>query len=133
DEEKKDAEDPGNEDSEVPSTEEPRVFQEKDDNVSSTNNVNTASNTINTVSPTINAAGIEVNVVDPKSSNELPNDLNMPELEDIVYLDDDEDVGAEAVTFLNFKSFYNIYYSSLFILVRYAFTFKLTFKLNRVD
>ncbi|GKD01473.1 putative ribonuclease H-like domain-containing protein [Tanacetum coccineum] len=38
----------------------------------------------------------EVNVVDPKSSNELPNDLNMPELEDIVYLDDDEDVGAEA-------------------------------------
>ncbi|GJT06649.1 ribonuclease H-like domain-containing protein [Tanacetum coccineum] len=59
-EEKKDAEDPGNEDSEVPSTEEPRVYQQKDDNVSSTNNVNTASNTINTVSPTVNAAGIEV-------------------------------------------------------------------------
>ncbi|GJR26153.1 putative ribonuclease H-like domain-containing protein [Tanacetum coccineum] len=95
-EEKKDAEDPGNEDSEVPSTEEPRVYQEKDDNVSSTNNVNTASNTINTVSPTVNAAGIEVNVVDPKSSIELPDDPNMPELEDIVYSDDDEDVGAEA-------------------------------------
>ncbi|GJT73798.1 ribonuclease H-like domain-containing protein [Tanacetum coccineum] len=76
-EEKKDAEDLGNEDSEVPSTEEPRVYQEKDDNVSSTNNVNTASNTINTVSPTVNAAGIEVNVVDPKLSIELPNDLNM--------------------------------------------------------
>ncbi|GJS62678.1 putative ribonuclease H-like domain-containing protein [Tanacetum coccineum] len=76
-EEKKDAEDPGNEDSEVPSTEEPRVYQEKDDNVSSTNNVNTASNTINIVSPTVNAAGIEVNVVDPKSSIELPDDLNM--------------------------------------------------------
>ncbi|GJX50400.1 putative ribonuclease H-like domain-containing protein [Tanacetum coccineum] len=95
-EEKKDAEDPGNKDSEVPSTEEPRVYQEKDDNVSSTNNVNTASNTINTVSPTVNAAGIEVNVVDPKSSIELLNDPNMPELEDIVYSDDDEDVGAEA-------------------------------------
>ncbi|GJX25496.1 putative ribonuclease H-like domain-containing protein, partial [Tanacetum coccineum] len=96
-EEKKDAEDPGNEDSEVPSTEEPRVNQEKDDNVSSTNNVNTArvnsTNTINTVSPTTNAAGIEVNVVDPKSSIELPDDPNMPELEDIVYSNDNEDVG----------------------------------------
>ncbi|GJZ34710.1 putative ribonuclease H-like domain-containing protein [Tanacetum coccineum] len=29
-------------------------------------------------------------------SIELPDDLNMPELEDIVYSDDDEDVGAEA-------------------------------------
>ncbi|GJY21570.1 hypothetical protein Tco_0394136 [Tanacetum coccineum] len=48
-EEKKDVEDPGNKDSEVPSTQEPRVYQEKDDNVSSTNNVNTASNTINTM------------------------------------------------------------------------------------
>ncbi|GKA40786.1 putative ribonuclease H-like domain-containing protein [Tanacetum coccineum] len=95
-EEKKDAEDPGNEDSEVPSTEEPRVYQEKDDNVSSTNNVNTASNTINTVSPTVNAAGIEVNVVDPKLSIKLQNDPNIPKLEDIVYSDDDEDVGAEA-------------------------------------
>ncbi|GJU41533.1 putative ribonuclease H-like domain-containing protein [Tanacetum coccineum] len=83
-EKKKDAEDPGNEDSEVPSTEDPRVYQEKDDNVSSTNNVNTASNTINIISPTVNAAGIEVNVVDPKSSIELPDDPNMPELEDII-------------------------------------------------
>ncbi|GKB42217.1 retrovirus-related pol polyprotein from transposon TNT 1-94 [Tanacetum coccineum] len=93
--EKKDAEDPGNKDSEVPSTEEPRVNQEKDDNVSSTNNVNTArinnTNTINNVSQTVNTAGIEVIVVDPKLSIELPDDLNMPELEDIVYLDDDED------------------------------------------
>ncbi|GJU38824.1 putative ribonuclease H-like domain-containing protein [Tanacetum coccineum] len=95
-EEKKDAEDPRNEDSEVPSTEEPKLYQEKDDNVSSTNNVNTASNTVNTVSPTVNAAGIEVNAVDPKSCIELLNDPNMPELEDIVYSDDDEDVGAEA-------------------------------------
>ncbi|GJS22542.1 ribonuclease H-like domain-containing protein [Tanacetum coccineum] len=39
---------------------------------------------------------LKVNVVDPKTSIELPNDPNMPELEDIVYSDDDEDVGAEA-------------------------------------
>ncbi|GKG21499.1 hypothetical protein Tco_0384094, partial [Tanacetum coccineum] len=47
-------------------------------------------------SPTVNAAGIEVNVVDPKSSIELPYDPNMPELKDIVYSDDDEHVDAEA-------------------------------------
>ncbi|GJV32007.1 putative ribonuclease H-like domain-containing protein [Tanacetum coccineum] len=108
-EEKKDAEDLGNEsgnptegkDSEVPSTEEPRINQEKDDNINSTNNINTASdgnntNNVNVVSSTVNAVGSEVNVVDPKTSIELPNDPNMPELEDIVYSDDDEDVGAEA-------------------------------------
>ncbi|GJT03386.1 putative ribonuclease H-like domain-containing protein [Tanacetum coccineum] len=106
-EEKKDAEDPGNEsgnptegkDSEVPSIEEPRINQEKDDNINSTNNINTASdgnktNNVNAVSSIVNAAGIEVNVVDPKTSIKLPNDPNMPELEDIVY-SDDEDVGAE--------------------------------------
>ncbi|GKB22264.1 putative ribonuclease H-like domain-containing protein [Tanacetum coccineum] len=108
-EEKKDAEDPGNEsgnptegkDSEVPSTEEPRINQEKDDNINNTNNINTASdgnntNNVNAVSSTVNAAGSEVNAVDPKTSIKLPNDPNMPELEDIVYSDDDEDVGAEA-------------------------------------
>ncbi|GKD14119.1 ribonuclease H-like domain-containing protein, partial [Tanacetum coccineum] len=100
-EEKNDVEDLGNEDSEVLSIEEPRINQEKDDNINSTNNINTASdgnNTkkVNVVSSTVNAAGIEVNVVDPKISIELPNDPNMPELEDIVYSDDDEDVGAEA-------------------------------------
>ncbi|GJY84047.1 putative ribonuclease H-like domain-containing protein [Tanacetum coccineum] len=105
----KDAEDPGNEsgnstegkDSEVPSTKELRINQEKDDNINSTNNINTASdgnntNNVNAVSSTVNVAGSEVNVVDPKTSIELPNDPNMPELEDIVYSDDDEDVGAEA-------------------------------------
>ncbi|GJU30011.1 retrovirus-related pol polyprotein from transposon TNT 1-94 [Tanacetum coccineum] len=75
--------------------------QEKDDNVNSTNTVNTASdgyitNNVNVVSSTVNAAGIEVNVVGAKTSIELPDDPNMPELEDIVYSDDDEDVGAEA-------------------------------------
>ncbi|GJW40933.1 putative ribonuclease H-like domain-containing protein [Tanacetum coccineum] len=39
---------------------------------------------------------VPINALDPKTSIELPNDLNMPELEDIVYSDDDEDVGAEA-------------------------------------
>ncbi|GKD01829.1 hypothetical protein Tco_1172103 [Tanacetum coccineum] len=110
-EEKMDTEDPGNEneasgkDSEVPSTEEPRedqrVNQELDASINSTNNINTASdgnntNNVNVVSSTVNAAVTEVNVVDLKTSIELPNDLNMPELEDIVYSDDDEDVGAEA-------------------------------------
>ncbi|GKE18835.1 putative ribonuclease H-like domain-containing protein, partial [Tanacetum coccineum] len=88
-EEKKDTEDPGNEDSEVPSTEEPRVNQEKDASVNSTN-------TINTVSLTINTAGIEDNAVDENIVYRCDDDPNMPELEEIVYLDDDEDVGAEA-------------------------------------
>ncbi|GJZ74009.1 putative ribonuclease H-like domain-containing protein [Tanacetum coccineum] len=57
--------------------------QEKEDNVNSTNNVNAASTN-------------EVNVVGGKSSIELLDDPNMSALEDIVYLDDDEDVGAEA-------------------------------------
>ncbi|GJS57504.1 hypothetical protein Tco_0652288 [Tanacetum coccineum] len=38
----------------------------------------------------------EVNVVGVTTSIELLDDLNMPALEDIVYSDDDEDVGAEA-------------------------------------
>ncbi|GJW71908.1 putative ribonuclease H-like domain-containing protein [Tanacetum coccineum] len=110
-EEKMDTEDPRNEneaskkDSEVPSTEEPReeqrVNQELDASINITNNINTASdgnstNNVNAVSSTINVVGIEVNDVDPKTSIKLPNDPNMPELEDIVYSDDDEDVGAEA-------------------------------------
>ncbi|GJW71705.1 ribonuclease H-like domain-containing protein [Tanacetum coccineum] len=57
--------------------------QEKEDNVNSTNTVNAAStNKVNDVSAT--------------TSIELPDDPNMPELEDIAYSDDDEDVGVEA-------------------------------------
>ncbi|GJT16153.1 putative ribonuclease H-like domain-containing protein [Tanacetum coccineum] len=75
--------------------------EKEDDNVNSTNNVNTASDTnstnnINDVSSTVNVVGIEVNAVSSKTSIELPDDPNMPELEDIVYSDDAEDVGAEA-------------------------------------
>ncbi|GJU37480.1 putative ribonuclease H-like domain-containing protein [Tanacetum coccineum] len=87
-EKKKDAEDPGNEDSKVPSTEELRVNQEKDASVNRTN-------TNNTVSLTVNAAGIEDNAVDENIVYGCADDPNMPELEDIVYSDDD-DVGAEA-------------------------------------
>ncbi|GKB70975.1 putative ribonuclease H-like domain-containing protein [Tanacetum coccineum] len=88
-EEKKDAEDSKNKDSEVPSTEEPRVNQEKDANVNSTN-------TINTVSPTVNVASIKDNTVDENTVYGCVDDPDIPKLEDIVYSDDDEDVGAEA-------------------------------------
>ncbi|GJX57939.1 ribonuclease H-like domain-containing protein [Tanacetum coccineum] len=62
------------------------IDQEKDDNVNSTNNVNAASTN-------------EVNAVGGKTSIELPDDPNMPALEDISIFDlsrDNEDVGAEA-------------------------------------
>ncbi|GJT68966.1 ribonuclease H-like domain-containing protein [Tanacetum coccineum] len=60
------------------------IDQVKEDNVNSTNNVNAASTN-------------EVNAASGKTSIELPDDPNMPALEDIVYSDDDdEDVGAEA-------------------------------------
>ncbi|GJV57755.1 putative ribonuclease H-like domain-containing protein [Tanacetum coccineum] len=108
-EEKNDVEDPGNEsgnptkgkDSEVPSTDEPRINQELYASINITNNINivgngNSTNNVNAISSTINTAGIEVNVVDLKTSIELLNDPNMPELEDIVYSNDDEDVGAEA-------------------------------------
>ncbi|GJW04359.1 putative ribonuclease H-like domain-containing protein [Tanacetum coccineum] len=97
-EEKKDAEDPRNKsgnptegkDSEVLSIEEPRINQEKNDNINSINNINIASdgnntNNVNAVSSTVNAAGSEVNAI------ELPNNLNMPELEEISRFSDAED------------------------------------------
>ncbi|GKB90277.1 putative ribonuclease H-like domain-containing protein, partial [Tanacetum coccineum] len=62
------------------------IDQEKDDNVNNTNNVNVASTN-------------EVNAVGGKSSIELPNDPNMPALEDYSIFDlssDNQDVGAEA-------------------------------------
>ncbi|GJY54475.1 putative ribonuclease H-like domain-containing protein [Tanacetum coccineum] len=67
--------------------------QEKEDNVNSTNNVNT-------VSSTVNVAGTnEVNAVGGKTSIELPFDPNMPTLEDYSIFDfsrDDEDDGVVA-------------------------------------
>ncbi|GJR48590.1 putative ribonuclease H-like domain-containing protein [Tanacetum coccineum] len=82
DDEKKVTEEPGKEGGDS-SKDSECSDQEKEDNVNSTNNVNAASTN-------------EVNVVGAKTSIELPDDPNMPELEDIVYSDDDEDVGAEA-------------------------------------
>ncbi|GJV55376.1 putative ribonuclease H-like domain-containing protein [Tanacetum coccineum] len=89
-EEKKDVEDPGNEYSEVSSIEEPRVNQEKDASVNNTN-------TINIVSSTANTASIEDTVVDENIVYRCDDDPNMPELEEIVYSDDDDEyVGADA-------------------------------------
>ncbi|GKF61215.1 hypothetical protein Tco_0181269, partial [Tanacetum coccineum] len=88
-EEKKDVEALENEDSEVLNTEEPIVNQENDENVNSTNNINTVSSTVNT-------ASIEDNVVDKNIVYRCADDPNMPNLEEIVYSEDDEGVGAEA-------------------------------------
>ncbi|GJT61157.1 ribonuclease H-like domain-containing protein [Tanacetum coccineum] len=66
-----------------PSKEDERDDQEKDANVNSTNTVNAASTN-------------EVNAIGGKTSIKLLDDLNMPELEDIVCSDDNEDVGAKA-------------------------------------
>ncbi|GJX48479.1 putative ribonuclease H-like domain-containing protein [Tanacetum coccineum] len=88
-EEKKDAEDLENKDGKVPSTEETKVNQEKDANINNTNN-------INIVSPTVNTAGIWDNTVDENIVYGCADDPNMPNLEEIVYSDDDEDNDAEA-------------------------------------
>ncbi|GJT16693.1 putative ribonuclease H-like domain-containing protein, partial [Tanacetum coccineum] len=88
-EEKIDAEHPENENSEVPNTEEPRVNQEQDESINSTNNINTVSSTVNT-------ASIEDNAIDENIVYRCINNPHMPNLEEIVYSDDDEEVGAEA-------------------------------------
>ncbi|GKD61683.1 putative ribonuclease H-like domain-containing protein [Tanacetum coccineum] len=88
-EEKKDGEDPENENSEAPSIEESRFNQEKDASVNNTN-------TINIVSLTVNTARIEDNTIDENIVYRCDDDLDLIELEDIVYSDDVEDVGAEA-------------------------------------
>ncbi|GJR26157.1 retrovirus-related pol polyprotein from transposon TNT 1-94 [Tanacetum coccineum] len=82
DDEKKVTEELGKEGGD-PSKGDERDDQEKDASINSTNNVNAAS---------IN----EVNVVGRKASIELPDEPNMLALEDTVYSDDHEDVGAEA-------------------------------------
>ncbi|GJW77021.1 putative ribonuclease H-like domain-containing protein [Tanacetum coccineum] len=82
DDEKKVTEEPGKEGGDSSKDSESND-QEKEDNVNNTNIVNAASRN-------------EVNVVGAKTSIELLDDPNMPELEDIVYSDNNEDVGAEA-------------------------------------
>nr|GFB16404.1 retrovirus-related Pol polyprotein from transposon TNT 1-94 [Tanacetum cinerariifolium] len=55
-----------------------------------TNSFNTASPSVNVVSPNFGING-KYSFMDP---SKYPDDPDMPELEDIVYLDDEEDVGA---------------------------------------
>nr|GEV01689.1 uncharacterized mitochondrial protein AtMg00810-like [Tanacetum cinerariifolium] len=55
----------------------------------STNSFNTASPSVNVVSPNFGIDG-KYSFIDP---SKYPDDPDMPELEDIVYLDDEEDVG----------------------------------------
>ncbi|GJW42344.1 putative ribonuclease H-like domain-containing protein [Tanacetum coccineum] len=59
------------------------------------NDVNSTNN-INTVSSTVNTASLKDNTVDENIVYGCADDPNMPNLEEIVYTDDDEDVGAEA-------------------------------------
>nr|GEU93782.1 hypothetical protein [Tanacetum cinerariifolium] len=62
-------------------------------------NSNNSSNSINTASPFVNVVSLNFRIavkslfVDP---SKYPDDPDMPELEDIVYSDDEEDVGAKA-------------------------------------
>nr|GEV09130.1 putative ribonuclease H-like domain-containing protein [Tanacetum cinerariifolium] len=58
----------------------------------STDNFNTSSPYVNVVSPNFRIV-VKSSFVDP---SKYPDDPDMPELKDIVYSDDDEDVGAEA-------------------------------------
>ncbi|GJS82286.1 retrovirus-related pol polyprotein from transposon TNT 1-94 [Tanacetum coccineum] len=81
DHEKKVTKEPGKEGGD-PSKEDERDDQEKDASVNSTNNVNVASTN-------------EVSTIGRKASIELLDYPNMPTLEDIVYSDDNENVGAE--------------------------------------
>ncbi|GKD99895.1 putative ribonuclease H-like domain-containing protein, partial [Tanacetum coccineum] len=81
DDEKKVIEEPGKEGGDLRKDSEFND-QDKEDSDNNTNNVNAASTN-------------EVNAVGVKTSIELLDDPNMPELEDIVYSDDDEDVCAE--------------------------------------
>nr|GFC49121.1 hypothetical protein [Tanacetum cinerariifolium] len=64
------------------------------------------SNNINTFSA-VGPSNIDVSPTHGKSSDvdssQLPDDLDMPELEDITYSDDEEDVGVEA-DFTNLKT-----------------------------
>nr|GFC45317.1 hypothetical protein [Tanacetum cinerariifolium] len=59
------------------------------------NDVNSTNN-INTVSLTINTTSIKDNNIDKNIGYGCADDLNMPNLKEIVYSDNDEDVGAKA-------------------------------------
>ncbi|GJU77531.1 putative ribonuclease H-like domain-containing protein [Tanacetum coccineum] len=82
----KDSSDDGKKVDEDPRKDSESNNQDKEDNVNSTNNVNVASTN-------------EVNAIGGKTSIELPDDSNMPALEDYIIFNftrDDEDDGVEA-------------------------------------
>ncbi|GKC10902.1 putative ribonuclease H-like domain-containing protein, partial [Tanacetum coccineum] len=117
-EENMDAEHLENEDNEVPNTEEPRVNQEQDESINSTNNINTSVPILLNYTEIHKDHPLEQiigdihsepqnrrmtksvtehdNVVDENIVYRCIDDPNMPNLEDIVYSDDDEEVGTEA-------------------------------------
>nr|GEZ44466.1 hypothetical protein [Tanacetum cinerariifolium] len=87
---------------EVPRQENECKDQEEKDNVNSTNRVNV-------VSLIVNATSNEVNAVGRKSSIELPDDLNMPELEDIsIFADSNEDIFGAEVDLNNLESIFQV-------------------------
>ncbi|GJV73092.1 ribonuclease H-like domain-containing protein [Tanacetum coccineum] len=87
-EEKKDAEDPGNKGGN-PSEEGESVDQEKDANVNNMNNKNT-------ISPTVNAVGIEDNAINENIVYRCADDPNISDLDEIGRFNDAKDDGAEA-------------------------------------
>nr|GEY42114.1 putative ribonuclease H-like domain-containing protein [Tanacetum cinerariifolium] len=126
-EKKKDVEDPGNEDSEVSSIEEPRVNQEKDANVNNTNN-------INTVRPIDNAVGIEDNVVDENIVYRCAVDPNIPDLEEISRFGDAKDANSGA-DMNNLDTYFKIFlaYASFKDFVVYQMDVKSAFLFGKIE
>ncbi|GJR20566.1 putative ribonuclease H-like domain-containing protein [Tanacetum coccineum] len=83
---------------------EKKILHRLSSDASSNNNKSGAASLKNSVSdvvttsrtPTINTVGIEDNAVNENTVYGCDDDLNMHELEEIIYLDDDENVAAEA-------------------------------------
>ncbi|GJX16807.1 hypothetical protein Tco_0217639, partial [Tanacetum coccineum] len=111
----KDDEDLENEDSEVSNIEEPRVNQEQDENVNSANNINIVISTVNT-------ASIKDNAVDENIVYGCADDLNMPNLEEIVYSDDDYHI---AHIYLIHHAFWPFIYFDSYGCSLYYFLFRL--------
>nr|GEY85798.1 uncharacterized mitochondrial protein AtMg00810-like [Tanacetum cinerariifolium] len=62
-------------------------------------NPNNSTNSSNTASPSVNDVSLNIGIAEKSSfvdPSKYPDDPDMSELEDIVYSDDEEDVGAEA-------------------------------------
>ncbi|GJW68616.1 putative ribonuclease H-like domain-containing protein [Tanacetum coccineum] len=67
------------------------------DSINNTNNVNASSSNLSNSTNNVNAASSnEINATSGRLSSELLDDPEMPKLEEIEHLSEDEDVGAEA-------------------------------------